>query len=91
MPQLLRSWFSPFKRITQARGQRFNFEDTAAYLIINLLSRFVGAFARTTLLVMGCAALLTTIIGGFVVYFFWLVAPVMIIGLFGASLSLFLI
>jgi len=91
MPQLMQSWFQPFKRITQNRGKRFDFEDAAAYFIINLLSRVIGTIARTSLLLLGFVALCCTIIGGFFVYLFWLLAPMMIIGLLGASLSLFLI
>ena len=89
--ELMRSWFSPFKRITQNRGQKFNFEDAAAYFIINLLSRVIGFFARTSLLLLGFCALCLTIFAGFFVYLFWMVAPIMIISLLGASLSLFLI
>jgi hypothetical protein len=91
IPQLMRSWFAPFKRTTQERGNTFDFEDLAAYVIINILSRLFGAIARTAIIIVGILALLLTIIGGFIVYLFWMVAPLMIIGLIGASISLFLI
>jgi hypothetical protein len=87
----MRSWFAPFKRTTQERGNTFDFEDLAAYVIINILSRLFGAIARTAIIIVGILALLLTIIGGFIVYLFWMVAPLMIIGLIGASISLFLI
>ena len=91
IPQLMKSWFAPFKRTVEGRGDKFSLEDLAAYIIINFLSRVVGAIARTGIIVIGLIALLLTIVGGFVTYLFWMVAPFMIIGLLGASLSLFLI
>jgi len=91
IPQLLRSWFAPFKRIAQNRGDKFNLEDFASYIIINIISRIIGAIARTAIIIVGCIALLCTIVGGFVTYLFWMVAPFLIIGLLGASISLLLI
>jgi hypothetical protein len=91
IPQLMRSWFEPFKRTTQNRGNKFDFEDLAAYVIINFLSRIFGAIARTAIIVVGLLTLLLTIAGGFITYLFWMVAPFLIIGLLGASISLFLI
>lgn len=91
IPQLLRSWLSPFKRITESRGNTWNFEDLASFVIINILSRFVGAIARTAIILVGLLALLITLGVGFVLYTVWMVLPFIIIGLIGASLSLFFI
>ena len=89
LPQLTRSWFTPFKRITEGRGKRFDLEDLATYIIINLISRIIGAIARTALIALGLVTLLATIVGGFVVYTLWMVAPFIIIGLLGMSIRLF--
>lgn len=89
--ELMLSLFAPFKRITEGRGDKFSFEDLAAYVIIGILSRVVGAFARITIICIGLLALLCTVVGGFIVYLFWMVAPFVIIGLLGASISMFLI
>jgi len=91
IPQLAQSWFAPFKRMTQGRGKAFDFEDLASYVIINIISRIIGAIARTVIILFGIAALLITIVGGFVTYLFWMVAPFLIIGLLGAGISLLLI
>lgn len=91
IPELMRSWFAPFKRITESRGNTWNTEDLAAYVIINILSRFVGAVARTGVILVGLVALLVTIAVGFLVYTVWMVLPLIIIGLLGASLSLIFI
>jgi hypothetical protein len=91
LPQLTRSWFAPFKRMTERRGKQFNFEDLATYIIINLLSRIIGALIRTVLILLGLITLLITIVAGFAAHLLWMLAPFMIIGLLGMSVSLFLI
>jgi len=89
--QLLRSWFAPFKRTTERRGDRFSLEDLAAYIVINTMSRVIGAITRTMIILIGLLVFILVIIGGFFIYLFWMVAPFMIIGLLGASISLFII
>lgn len=89
--ELTVSLFAPFKRITEGRGDKFNLEDLAAFIIIGILSRIVGACIRLVIIAIGLLALACTIIGGFLVYLFWAVAPFMVIGLLGASISMFLI
>jgi len=91
LPQLMRSWFAPFKRITESRGDRFNFEDLAGYVIIGFLSRLVGAVIRTVLILVGVICLLLTLAFGIAVYLIWAVLPFSMIGLIGMSISLFLI
>lgn len=75
IPQLAKAWFAPFKRITEARRPGLNFEDLAGYIIINLLSRVVGAILRTFLIVLGMACLLGTVALGFVTYLVWIFLP----------------
>jgi len=89
--ELLASLFSPFKRMTEARDQTFSFEDLAEYVIINGLSRLIGALVRSVIILCGCIALTITIVGGFTVYLFWMLAPMLVIGLIGAGVSLLLI
>ena len=89
--ELTLSLFAPFKRVTEERGEKFNFEDLAAFVIIGTLSRVVGACTRIVIIMTGVVALICTVLGGFVVYFFWALAPMLIIGLLGASISMFLI
>lgn len=91
IPQLMRSWFAPFKRITEGRGDKFDLEDLASYVIIGLISRIIGAIARTFIIFAGIIALALTIASGFVTYFLWALLPFLIIGVFGMSISLFLI
>ena len=91
IPQLMRSWFAPFKRITEGRGDKFDLEDLASYIIIGFLSRILGALVRTIIIVIGMITLALTVIGGFAVYLLWALVPFMIIGILGMSISLLLI
>lgn len=91
LPQLMRSWFTPFKRITEPRGNRFDLEDFASYVIIGLLSRIIGALIRTIIIVAGVCVLIGTVMAGFVIYLLWALVPLIIISLLGMSISLFLI
>ena len=91
LPQLMRSWFAPFKRITERRGDKFDLEDLASYVIIGFLSRILGALIRTIIIMIGLTTLALTVIGGFAVYLLWALVPFLIIGILGMSISLLLI
>ena len=91
LPQLMRSWLAPFKRITERRGDKFDLEDLASYVIIGFLSRIIGALVRTVIIVIGLITLALTVLGGFVVYLLWALVPFLIIGILGMSISLLLI
>ncbi|OGG65459.1 hypothetical protein A3I99_04485 [Candidatus Kaiserbacteria bacterium RIFCSPLOWO2_02_FULL_45_11b] len=75
LPQLIRSFFSPWKRMTEERGDTFNFEDLAGFVIINILSRLVGMMLRTSIIILGFIALLVVLICTIVTYVFWVMAP----------------
>lgn len=90
IPQLLRSLFSPWKRIVEDKKSKWNFEDLAAYIIIGFFSRLIGFFIRTTVIITGLISLLCAVIAGFAVYVFWIAAPFAIIILFGFGLTLVL-
>jgi len=73
------SLFTPFKRITDEGGRAWNFEDFVGRIVINLISRIIGALLRGTLLVIGLISLLATTVLGGVIYALWFIAPVLII------------
>ena len=79
LSQLARSFFSPWKRITESRGKTFSFEDLAGFIIINLISRIIGMMLRTAIILSGVATLLLLTIGIIAVYIFWITAPLLII------------
>lgn len=79
IPQMLRSYFSPWKRMTENRGNTFNFEDLAGFIIINLISRIIGMILRTIVIFLGTLALVFLITAIIVTYIFWLCAPLLLI------------
>jgi len=91
LSQLARSWIAPFKRITEQKSQGWNAEDFASYILINLLSRVVGAIARTAIIFAGLCVLCAGALAGIAITVLWALLPLVIIGLLGMSLSLFFI
>ena len=79
IPQLLRSYFQPWKRMTESRGRTFNFEDLAGFVIINLISRILGMIIRTGIIIAGIVALILLTVGIILTYIFWLLAPVILV------------
>lgn len=79
IPQLLRSYFQPWKRMTESRGRTFNFEDLAGFVIINLISRILGMIIRTGIIIAGIVALILLAVGIILTYIFWLLAPVILV------------
>lgn len=88
IPQLMRSWFSPWKRIVEERGNTWNFEDLAGYIVIGFFSRLIGFILRTIIISIGLVALTLLLVSGVAVYLFWVLAPFIIIGLFGFGITL---
>lgn len=88
LPQLFRTWLSPWKRIIEPRGNKWDLEDLAGYLVIGLISRLIGFILRTILIGVGTVSLLVAVASGLAVYAFWIVAPLAIIALFIFGLSL---
>jgi len=79
MSQLLGSLLSPFKRMTEPKGEGFSFEDLASFIIINLISRLIGFTLRLGIIILGVLSLALLTILIVVTYIFWLLAPALII------------
>lgn len=79
LPQLIRSFFAPWKRMTEERGNTFNFEDLASFVIIGLISRIIGVILRATIILSGTFVLLLLCLGLIITYTFWIFAPLCII------------
>ena len=88
LPQLGRSLFSPWKRMTEEKQKGFSFEALAEYVIINLLSRLVGFLMRGSVILARLIVLTITILGGFITFLFWLTAPVVIVVSLGVGVTL---
>ncbi len=85
---LLRTFFSPWRRITWDYGRGF---DIGRYLFIfgsNLVSRILGAFVRTWLIAAGIAGELLLLSAGSIFFLFWLALPALLTAAFFYGLTL---
>lgn len=73
---LLRSWFAPFRQISAGRVQGPLSVQWAAF-VDKTVSRFVGAFMRTILIIIGVVTIFLTIIFGLIGIVGWLLVPVL--------------
>jgi hypothetical protein len=78
---LISTLFAPFRQIS-AGGVTGPIGVQLRAFFDRLLSRFIGAFVRTFMIVFGLIAMLLQIVFGFIVLIFWLIIPLLpIIGL----------
>ncbi len=68
--------------MTESRGKGFDLEAIGAAIVIGFFSRFIGALARSVLILIGLATLAVELVSIVAVYAFWLTAPFLIIVLF---------
>lgn len=76
---LCRSFFAPYKRITEPRGRGFNIEAFVSALIINTVSRCIGMAVRAVLIFSGFITVIVYSIFALLGYALWLGAPFVII------------
>jgi hypothetical protein len=88
IPQLMSSWFAPWKRMTEKRRKKWDFEDLAGFVIIGFISRVIGFILRTVVIFIGMICLVLTVIGGLLVFAFWIAAPLILIMLLGFGITL---
>jgi len=79
---MFRTLFSPWKRIIETEGEKFDLEDWAERKVVNIMSRLVGAMVRLVLILIGLVSLMATLLLGIGWYVFWVMAPVVIAILF---------
>ena len=76
---LLRTLFSPWRRITWDYGRGFDIGRFLFTFASNLVSRILGAFVRIWLVCAGIAGGLVLLFLGSIFFLFWLVLPGLII------------
>lgn len=84
----MRSWFSPFKRIVEDRGNTWSFEDLVGFIVIGIMTRFIGAILRTMIIFVGLLGFLLTFTLGLLVFLAWIAAPILIIVLLVGGVAL---
>lgn len=83
IPQLTKSFFAPWRRMTESLHKGFNFEELASYVIVGILSRVVGILMRSIILLLGLLTLIILTIVFLSIYVFWIFAPAfMLVALF---------
>lgn len=78
IPQLLKSLFSPYKQMTEARGSLFDIKAWIGFITINLISRIIGLVARLFIIIIGIFSLAIYTIVSVILYAFWLAAPLLV-------------
>lgn len=89
IPPLLRSLFSPFRRMTEERKDKWDIEELMGVIIVNGISRVLGAILRLIIILIGILALTLLLMGIVLFYIFWFAAPALVI--VGTGFSFFLI
>ncbi len=89
MPLLLRTLFSPWKRIT-AGHRKFDLEDWAEAVTFNILSRIIGFIIRGVLIVMGLIGIALLTIGFALFLILWCLLPFALVYVSVLGFSLFI-
>ncbi len=89
MPLLLRTLFSPWKRVTTEHSKE-GFEDLAETVIFNIMSRVVGSLIRSVLFIMGLITLLLLFLGYVSFLILWMFLPVVALMSFVGGITLLL-
>lgn len=75
VPVLLRSLFSPWKRMDMRYQKGLNIEDWAGTFVVNIMMRIVGAIARFVIILIGTLGLIIFGIGGLCILLVWALLP----------------
>jgi hypothetical protein len=91
IPLHLKTLFSPWHRLSGGEYKRGGILSPEVFfesLIVNTLMRLVGFVARIVVIALGLIAIIASLIGGVIVFVFWIVAPlaILLVALKGLSL-----
>lgn len=75
---LLRTFFAPFRRTSESYGRGFDPAVIAQTLLVNLITRFVGAIVRAVLLAVAFLFQSAVLVGGGILFIWFLLTPVVI-------------
>ncbi|MGM0629205.1 MAG: hypothetical protein ACQESA_02160 [Patescibacteria group bacterium] len=76
---LLKTLFSPWRRLSEDYPENFNFGEIATSLVVNSLMRVVGAVMRTITIITGLFFTLLSFIMGILFFVYWLLMPVALV------------
>lgn len=75
LPVLVRTLFSPWKRLGEVYPDHFDLGATLATFFINSLMRFVGLLFRVVLICFGSLVLVVTCVLAVIMFAIWLALP----------------
>ena len=70
--------FSPWHRVTEKRRKKWDIEDWASAVVVNVMSRFIGFFLRSFLILTGLLIMLLLCLGLLVGLLVWILAPIIV-------------
>jgi len=76
---LLKTFFSPWKKIQWSYGRGFDFGRFISTLTSNIISRIIGATVRTFIIGLAFFIEFFILLGGVVVFLFWVFLPFLLI------------
>ncbi len=91
LPVLLKTFFSPWHKYFYSYGRGFSFKKYLNAFTFNMMSRVIGAFLRTFLILAGFLAEIVVFIAGVLMLVVWIILPFLLLFflLFGLKLILF--
>lgn len=79
IPLLIRTLFSHWHRYRYSYGKRFDLKQYFEAFTFNIISRGLGAILRIIFILIGFLVEIFIILGGIIIFFGWLVWPVLLI------------
>ena len=80
IPLLLRTLFSPWRKIAWSKGRGFDFKRYAEVFLSNAISRGIGAVLRFILIVIGVSLEIIIFFGGVIIFAIWFLLPFLLTG-----------
>jgi len=77
---LLKTLFSPWRRMGESYGDGFNLEAFASAFIVNSLMRVVGFISRVIIIFVGVVTYVAALLFGLSIIFIWILLPVILMG-----------
>jgi hypothetical protein len=84
---MLKTLFSPWRRLSESYNKKFDLGELAASLVVNSIMRIFGALVRLILIIIALITSIIFLVGGFIFLIYWLLMPAMIIFLFITGLG----
>lgn len=85
---LLRNLFAPWHRVQEPTStKKFDVEAWAGRVVVNIMSRLIGALARLTVIAVGLSSYGVSLFGITTLYLVWFMAPVIIMGMFALGIE----